>query len=91
MDTWVAQSEGRRKAGRSVLTTDGDRPPAYVQIVEFSSFEEAMQVGVLGNRLLTRAPAVVLATRYLNPRGHGVVFAHEVRWRPVQTQRKVPA
>lgn len=47
MDTWVARSEGRRKAGRSVLTTDRDRPPTYVQIVEFSSFEEAMQNSAL--------------------------------------------
>ena len=43
MDKWVAQSEGRRKVERSVLALDRDRPQTYVQIVEFPSYEEAMQ------------------------------------------------
>lgn len=43
LDKWVAQSEGRRKVERSVLATDRDRPQTYVQIVEFPSYEEAMQ------------------------------------------------
>jgi hypothetical protein len=47
MDNWVAQSEGRRSVVRSVLTADRDRPLTYVQIVEFSSFEGAMQNSAL--------------------------------------------
>ena len=43
LDKWVAQSEGRRKVERSVLAADRDRPQTYVQIVEFPSYEEAMQ------------------------------------------------
>jgi hypothetical protein len=42
MDEWVANTEGKRKAHRSVLTADRDRPSTYVQIVEFPSYEEAM-------------------------------------------------
>ncbi len=47
MDNWVAQSEGRRKTERSVLAADRDRPQTYVQIVEFPSYEEAMQNSAL--------------------------------------------
>ena len=47
MDKWVAQSEGRRKVDRSVLTADRDRPQTYVQIVEFPSYEGAMQNSAL--------------------------------------------
>jgi hypothetical protein len=47
MEKWVAQSEGRRKADRSVLTADRDRPQTYVQIVEFPSHDGAMQNSAL--------------------------------------------
>jgi hypothetical protein len=47
IDKWVAQSEGRRKVERSVLAADRDRPQTYVQIVEFPSYEEAMQNSAL--------------------------------------------
>jgi hypothetical protein len=47
MEKWVAQSEGRRKVDRSVLSADRDRPQTYVQIVEFPSYEEAMQNSAL--------------------------------------------
>jgi len=47
MEKWVAQSEGRRRVDRSVLTADRDRPQTYVQIVEFASYEEAMQNSAL--------------------------------------------
>jgi hypothetical protein len=47
MEKWVAQSAGRRKVDRSVLTADRDRPQTYVQIVEFPSYEEAMQNSAL--------------------------------------------
>ena len=42
MDEWTAKTEGRRKAHRAVLTEDRDRPGTNAQIVEFSSYEEAM-------------------------------------------------
>ncbi len=42
MSEWEAKTEGRRSALRSTLTTDRDRPDTYVQIVEFPSYEAAM-------------------------------------------------
>ena len=42
MDNWLAATEGRRRAQRSLLTKDRDRPDTYMQVVEFPSYEEAM-------------------------------------------------
>ena len=42
MDNWLAATEGRRSANRSLLTKDRDRPETYVQVVEFASYQEAM-------------------------------------------------
>lgn len=42
MDEWVTKTEGKRKAHRSSLTADRDRPNTYLQIVEFPSYQEAM-------------------------------------------------
>src|SRR5450759_235962 len=42
MEDWLAKTEGRRSAHRSLLTKDRDRPDTYVQVVEFPSYEEAM-------------------------------------------------
>jgi hypothetical protein len=42
MSDWVAATQGRRSAQRSVLTKDRDRPDTYVVVVEFPSYEEAM-------------------------------------------------
>ena len=42
MDQWLAATEGRRSAQRSLLTKDRERPDTYVQVVEFPSYEEAM-------------------------------------------------
>ena len=42
VEEWSARTEGRRKAYRSTLTADRDRPNTYVQIVEFPSYQEAM-------------------------------------------------
>jgi hypothetical protein len=42
MDGWMAATEGRRSARRSLLTKDRERPDTYVQVVEFPSYEEAM-------------------------------------------------
>jgi hypothetical protein len=42
MGQWMAATEGRRSAHRSLLTKDRERPDTYVQVVEFPSYEEAM-------------------------------------------------
>jgi hypothetical protein len=42
MNGWMAATEGRRSASRSLLTKDRERPDTYVQVVEFPSYEEAM-------------------------------------------------
>ena len=42
MNGWMAATEGRRSASRSVLTKDRERPDTCVQVVEFPSYEEAM-------------------------------------------------
>ncbi len=42
MDEWVTRTEGKRTTSRSTLTADRDRPDTYVQIVEFPSYEAAM-------------------------------------------------
>jgi hypothetical protein len=42
MNEWMAVTEGRRSARRSLLTKDRDTPNTYVQVVEFPSYEEAM-------------------------------------------------
>ncbi len=39
---WEAESADWRTATRATLCADRDKPGAYVQIVEFPSFEEAM-------------------------------------------------
>ena len=39
---WQAQTAGRRTAQRGTFTQDRDRPDVYVQIVEFTSYEDAM-------------------------------------------------
>lgn len=43
MDEWVTSTKGVRKAQHSVLTADRDRANTYVQIVEFPSYDEAME------------------------------------------------
>lgn len=42
MDEWMERTQGKRKAQRAVLAADRDRPNTYIQIVEFTSYEEAM-------------------------------------------------
>lgn len=39
---WRTRTEGTRTARRGTFTRDRDRPNTYVQIVEFSSYEDAM-------------------------------------------------
>lgn len=43
MDEWVAKTEGKRRTNRATLTADRDKPNTYVQIVEFPSYEQAME------------------------------------------------
>ena len=40
---WLAKSAAWRSSNRSVRTKDRDRPDTYVQIVEFPSYEAAME------------------------------------------------
>jgi hypothetical protein len=42
MDEWLASTEGDRIPTRGQLTRDRDRADTYLQIVEFPSYEEAM-------------------------------------------------
>lgn len=43
LDAWIAETEGARVPTRGTLTRDRDRADTYVQIVEFPSYEEAME------------------------------------------------
>ena len=43
LNAWMAKSEGWRAPSRSVRTQDRDRPNTYLQIVEFPSYEKAME------------------------------------------------
>ncbi len=47
MDDWLAKSKGRRTPRRATLLADQDRPNTYLQIVEFPSYEAAMQNNAL--------------------------------------------
>jgi hypothetical protein len=47
MDKWVAQSQGRRRVDRALLTADRDNPKTYIQIVEFPSYTDAMENSAL--------------------------------------------
>jgi hypothetical protein len=42
LDRWLEATEGTRAATRGVQTKDRDADTAYVQIVEFPSYDEAM-------------------------------------------------
>jgi hypothetical protein len=42
-DEWQKVTEGKRKAGRSILCEDRDKPGRYLQIVFFESYEAAME------------------------------------------------
>jgi quinol monooxygenase YgiN len=43
VDAWVADSGDWRTASRATLAQDRDRPGTYVQIIEFPSYEAAME------------------------------------------------
>ncbi len=42
VDEWRTSTAGRRTAQRGTFTQDQDRPNTYIQIVEFSSYGDAM-------------------------------------------------
>lgn len=66
IDEWIATTAGQRTAQRATLAADRDRANTYVQIVEFPSYESAMensrlaQTGELASHLATlcNAPPV---------------------------------
>lgn len=43
LDEWLVKTEGMRTSMRSTQASDRDRPGTYVQIVEFHSYEQAME------------------------------------------------
>ena len=43
MDEWIEQTQGKRLANRATVTEDRERPNTFVQIVEFLSYEQAME------------------------------------------------
>lgn len=43
LDEWLAKTEGKRTAIRSTQSQDRENPGTYVQIVEFPSYEAAME------------------------------------------------
>ena len=56
-EQWATKTEGRRKTRGATFTADRDRPNTYLQIVEFPSYDEAMdnsktpETGEFGRRL----------------------------------------
>jgi quinol monooxygenase YgiN len=42
-DDWLAKTEGRRTAARAIQTRDRDQDGVYLHIVEFPSYEQAME------------------------------------------------
>ncbi len=63
VEKWLSASAGWRTAARSLRTKDRDRPGTYVQIVEFPSYEAAMEnsqhpeTGELADRLASLCSA----------------------------------
>lgn len=43
LDEWITATTGERTAQRATLTSDRDHPNTYMQIVEFPSYEAAME------------------------------------------------
>lgn len=43
LDAWLAETEGSRVPTRGMLTRDRDQDGTYLQIVEFPSYEQAME------------------------------------------------
>jgi quinol monooxygenase YgiN len=43
VDEWLETSKGWRTATRATLTQDRDKPGTYLQIIEFPSYDAAME------------------------------------------------
>lgn len=43
MDEWLAQTDGKRSVVRTTQAQDREKPGTFVQIVEFPSYEVAME------------------------------------------------
>ncbi|MFG2819098.1 hypothetical protein ACGFX4_06670 [Kitasatospora sp. NPDC048365] len=43
LDAWVEKNKGRRLASRAMQTRDRDKENVYLNIVEFPSYEQAME------------------------------------------------
>ncbi|HEY7596092.1 MAG TPA: hypothetical protein VH969_23315 [Actinophytocola sp.] len=43
MDQWLASTDGKRTAVHALQTSDRDRDRTYLSIVEFPSYEKAME------------------------------------------------
>ena len=65
MNEWMAVTEGRRSASRSLLTKDRDRPDTYVQVVEFTSYDEAMANSALPETVALSGKLAALCDRGL--------------------------
>jgi len=64
LDEWLRGSEGWRTPSRGLRTKDRDQPNTYVQIIEFPSYEKAMENSA---RPETAALAERLAALSLGP------------------------
>jgi hypothetical protein len=62
MNGWMAATEGRRSASRSLMTRDRERPDTYVQVVEFPSYQEAMANSALPETTALAAKLSALCT-----------------------------
>jgi hypothetical protein len=43
VDQFIAKTEGKRTSTRALITEDRDRPGTYLNVVEFPSYEAAME------------------------------------------------
>ena len=78
IDEWVAATEGRRSAQRSLLTRDRDHADTYVQVVEFPSYEAAMANSALPETAAFAARLSALCTSGPAFRNLDVVRAYEL-------------
>lgn len=77
-DEWVAATEGKRTATRSMLCADRDRPGTCVLVVEFPSYEAAMQNSALPETQRIAEQMQKLATGEPTFRNLDVVTARDV-------------
>jgi len=56
MEEWLAATDGKRTAVHGMMTKDRDNPTHLVNIVEFPSYAEAMQISGRMQQLCSGAP-----------------------------------